>query len=92
MTAMHVEKSDDEHGARDVPLAYRKNSSPPSDAQTEDLDPYYQQTVDFGGREYQRYAIENGAYFVPVDEVECTGSWRAGERRVEHGKMKRGEC
>ncbi|KAL8407953.1 hypothetical protein RB594_006671 [Gaeumannomyces avenae] len=40
------------------------------DPQTEDLDPYYQQTVDLGGREYQRYAIENGAYFVPVDEDE----------------------
>jgi hypothetical protein len=33
------------------------------------LDETYAETVDYHGRTYQQYALTNGAYFSPVDEV-----------------------
>lgn len=36
------------------------------------LDPSYRQVVMRLGRQYQRHALENGVYFVPVDEVRAT--------------------
>ncbi|KAK2022843.1 UMTA methyltransferase [Colletotrichum zoysiae] len=41
-----------------------------SDPQTVPLDNAFLETVMHQGREYQRYAIENGAYFAPIDEDE----------------------
>lgn len=45
--------------------AYR----PRSDLQTVELSDEFLETIYLHGRVYQRYAIENGAYFGPVDEV-----------------------
>ncbi|RKU45804.1 hypothetical protein DL546_005381 [Coniochaeta pulveracea] len=42
-----------------------------SDPQTVPLDRTYVETVLHHGREYQRYSLENGVYFAPVDEDEA---------------------
>ncbi|OHW96810.1 UMTA methyltransferase [Colletotrichum incanum] len=41
-----------------------------SDPQTVPLDNAFLETVMYQGREYQRYAVDNGAYFAPIDEDE----------------------
>ncbi|KAK1997155.1 UMTA methyltransferase [Colletotrichum falcatum] len=41
-----------------------------SDPQTVPLDNAFLETVIHQGREYQRYAVDNGAYFAPMDEDE----------------------
>ncbi|KAK1987981.1 UMTA methyltransferase [Colletotrichum cereale] len=41
-----------------------------SDPQTVPLDNAFLETVVHQGREYQRYAVDNGAYFAPIDEDE----------------------
>jgi len=44
----------------------------PSEAETDSEAAAYQErleTVTFHNREYQRYAIENGVYYAPIDEV-----------------------
>ena len=33
------------------------------------LDDTYTQTEEYSGRTYQQYALSNGTYFAPVDEV-----------------------
>ncbi|OBR12300.1 UMTA methyltransferase [Colletotrichum higginsianum IMI 349063] len=43
-----------------------------SDPQTVPLDNTFLETVTYQGREYQRYAVDNGAYFAPMDEVRNT--------------------
>ncbi len=48
---------------------YRLNS----DEQTVPLDDAYTETVTFHDRVYQRYAIDNRAYFAPIDEVSLLG-------------------
>ncbi|KXH27156.1 UMTA methyltransferase [Colletotrichum nymphaeae SA-01] len=40
-----------------------------SDPQTVPLDNAFLETITYQGREYQRYAVDNGAYFAPIDEV-----------------------
>ncbi|KAJ0161439.1 hypothetical protein CTA2_6203 [Colletotrichum tanaceti] len=45
-----------------------------SDPQTVPLDNTFLETVTYQGREYQRYAVDNGAYFAPMDEVRNTTS------------------
>ncbi|KAL4957131.1 S-adenosyl-L-methionine-dependent methyltransferase [Aspergillus filifer] len=40
-------------------------------SQTEDLDDEYLRTISIQGREYQRYSIENGISFEPVDDDEA---------------------
>ncbi|OLN95530.1 Demethylmenaquinone methyltransferase 3 [Colletotrichum chlorophyti] len=48
-----------------------------SDPQTVPLDTSFLETITYQGREYQRYAVDNGAYFAPIDEVkEMTSSWK----------------
>jgi len=51
---------DDEHILR---------SSSSSDPGTVPADQEFFDTVTHHGREYQKYSIENGVYFCPVDEV-----------------------
>ncbi|KXX77354.1 Demethylmenaquinone methyltransferase, partial [Madurella mycetomatis] len=41
-----------------------------SDAQTVPVDNTYREVVVYGNREFQRYAVENGIYFAPVDDDE----------------------
>ncbi|TDZ26861.1 Secondary metabolism regulator laeA [Colletotrichum orbiculare MAFF 240422] len=41
-----------------------------NDPQTVPLDNVFLETVVHHGREFQRYAVDNGAYFVPIDEDE----------------------
>lgn len=38
---------------------------------TAPLDEIYTETAGYHGRTYQNYALTNGTYFVPVDEVGC---------------------
>ena len=42
---------------------------PSSDAQTVPLTDAMLETVEYHGRVFQRYAIQNGAYFAPIDQV-----------------------
>jgi hypothetical protein len=42
---------------------------PQSDPGTVPIDEELLETVVRHGREYQRYAVENGIYFAPIDEV-----------------------
>ncbi|KAK0710274.1 S-adenosyl-L-methionine-dependent methyltransferase [Lasiosphaeria miniovina] len=47
-------------------LSVRSNDAP----DTIPVDATHLETVDHNGRQYQRYAVENGIYFAPVDEDE----------------------
>ncbi len=40
-----------------------------SDSQTLPLDSAFMETVIHHNREFQRYAVDTGTYFAPVDEV-----------------------
>ncbi|KAF5506578.1 hypothetical protein CGCS363_v004801 [Colletotrichum siamense] len=40
-----------------------------NDPQTVPLDNTFLETITYLGREFQRYAVDNGAYFAPIDEV-----------------------
>ncbi|OOF99665.1 hypothetical protein ASPCADRAFT_1335 [Aspergillus carbonarius ITEM 5010] len=41
------------------------------DSQTEELDERYRHTITIHGREYQKYSIENGISFQPIDDDEA---------------------
>ncbi|KAK2775225.1 UMTA methyltransferase [Colletotrichum kahawae] len=41
-----------------------------TDPQTVPLDNTFLETITYLGREFQRYAVDNGAYFAPIDEDE----------------------
>ncbi|KAF2433501.1 hypothetical protein EJ08DRAFT_628691 [Tothia fuscella] len=38
---------------------------------TESATPTYLETIEIHGRDFQKHSIENGVYYVPVDEGEC---------------------
>jgi len=50
-------------------IGVAKQPSSSTDSQLVQVDESYLETVTHHGRDFQRYAIENGAYFAPIDEV-----------------------